>query len=120
MSTVASLSFLGTYAHPQPVHRVKEHVGPVGVARGQPELHAARTGRETESSGAPAAEIGGHPVKEFAAAAPRHQRQQRGVMPDRPFEYRHVDRRGYRGTQLRSFGKIIKDLLVGPEDIEVG
>src|SRR5271166_3562432 len=116
----SSLSSLGTYAHPQPVHRIKEHVRPVGVARGQPELHAARAGRETESGRLPAAEIGGHPVKEFPAAAPRHQRQQRGVMPDCPFEHRHVDRRGYRGTQFGSFGKIIKDLLVGVEDIEVG
>src|SRR5271165_1028702 len=120
MSSVSSLSFLGTYAYPQPVHRVKENVGPVGVASGQPELYAARAGREAESSRTPAAEIGGHPVEEFPAAAPRHQWQQRGVMPDRPFEYRRVDRRGYRGTQVGSFGKIIKDLLVGVEDIEVG
>src|ERR1039457_4298707 len=78
----------------QPVQRTKKGVRPVGVAGHQPELDAAQAGREPELLGTPAPEIGGHPVKELPPAAPGHQRQERGVVPDRPLENRRADQRG--------------------------
>src|SRR5690242_10468485 len=102
--TLAQPSHLGTEPYAQPVRPVKERIRPVGIARGQPELHAPGAGRETEPVGTPAPEVDRHLVKEFPATAPGHQRQQRGVVPYGALENRRVNSGRYRGAQLGSFG----------------
>src|ERR1035438_1513775 len=103
----------------QTVQRVKKAICPVGVAGDQPELDAAQASRNAELHGVPAPEISGHPVKELPPPWPRHQRQERGVVPDRPLENRRADARGGLTWYHGPFGQKSEDLLVSVEDIEV-
>src|ERR1700722_17469462 len=79
---------------PQTVERIEKQIRSVGVPGDKPELQSAQAGREHRPRRSPTAEIGRHLMKELAATAPWHQRQERGVVPDRPVENRHADAGG--------------------------